>query len=241
MAGARLQVALRIFDATGHADRPLDGRWIATDPPAPVIENAVQAPVVARWPESVPHVGVLGHQAQRHLLAGAADQYGKLALRRRVELFQARLDPRQGLLQVAQAATHGAELVAILAIVALEPAGADPQDEAAAAQLIDGARHVRQQVWVPIAVAGDHHTELRMLGVDRDRRQQGQALEMPAIAGARQRKEVIPGPDAIHAELVEPLPGVPNLLDGRVLRVQLDAHFETRHRAYVIGFEVAKH
>ena len=45
--------------------------------------------------EAVPHVGVLGDELERDLLAAAADQDRQLAHRRRVELAEALLDPRQ--------------------------------------------------------------------------------------------------------------------------------------------------
>src|SRR3954453_11180987 len=52
--------------------------------------------------------------------------------RRGVELADAVLDARERLLEVPQAVGRGAELVAVLVVVALEPARADAEDRAPA-------------------------------------------------------------------------------------------------------------
>ena len=70
------------------------------------------------------------------------------------------LDARQRLAQVAQAVGRVAELVAELVVVALEPAGADAEDQPAARDVVDGAGHVGQQLRVAVAVAGHERAEL---------------------------------------------------------------------------------
>jgi hypothetical protein len=64
-----------------------------------------------------------------------------------------------------QPAARRAELVAVLVVVALEPAGARAEDEAALAavtraDVVDGAGHVGLQVRVAVTVAVDQCTEL---------------------------------------------------------------------------------
>ncbi len=54
-----------------------------------------------------------------------------------IELGQPVLDPRQRRLELAQPVGGVAELVAVLVVVALEPAGADAEDRSAAAQVVD--------------------------------------------------------------------------------------------------------
>ena len=74
----------------------------------------------------------------------------------------------------------GAELVAVLAVVALEPARADAEHEAAVAEVVDGARHVGEQVGVAVRVARDERAERRVLRLDRHRREQRVASKWAA-------------------------------------------------------------
>src|SRR6202000_3009351 len=113
--------------------------------------------------EAVPDVGVAGHDAQHLLLAAAPDQDRDLAGRGGVELGEAALDPGQGLREVVDAAGGGAGLpdfVAVFAELAFLETGADAEDEPAAADVVDGARHVGEQVGVAVAVAGDQGADL---------------------------------------------------------------------------------
>ena len=57
---------------------------------------------------------------------------------------------------------RGPELVAVLAVVALEPARADAEHEATVADVVDGARHVGEQVRIAVRVARDERAELRV-------------------------------------------------------------------------------
>src|SRR5690606_20351544 len=80
--------------------------------------------------EGVPDVGVPRHESQRLLLAAAADEDRDAAGRCRVELRPAGLDARQRLAECVDARARRAELVAVLGVVLLEPAGTCAEDEA---------------------------------------------------------------------------------------------------------------
>jgi hypothetical protein len=184
-----------------------------------------------RVAEAVPDVRVLRHQAQRLALAAAADQHRDLAGRRGVQLAPAGLDPGQCPGQVVQPAAGGAEVVAVLLVVLLEPAGADAQDEPAVADVVDGAGHVRQQLGVAVAVAAHQGADLHPGGGFRPRAQHGPALEVQALRLAGEGEEVIPVEQDVHAQFL----GVRRrTAQGGVVRVlglelQRDSYRPRRH------------
>ena len=100
---------------------------------------------------------------------------------RRVEPGPALLDERQVAVEGVEPPAGRAELVAVLVVVALEPARADAEDEPAVADVVDGARHVGEQLRVAVAVAGDQRADLDPLGGLGPRREGGPALEVGAV------------------------------------------------------------
>ena len=85
----------------------------------------------------------------------------------------------------AQAVGRRAELVAVLVVVALEPAGADAEDRAPAGDVVDRAVRVGQQLGVAVGVADHERADLRALGDLRQRRQRRDALEVRCRRGRR--------------------------------------------------------
>ncbi len=73
--------------------------------------------------------------------------------------------------QRAQPVRRLAELVAVLVVVAPEPARADAEDRAAAGDVIDRPVRVGQQLRVAIGVADHERADLRPLGHLRERGQ----------------------------------------------------------------------
>src|SRR6187200_1398060 len=61
---------------------PLDLLWIAADLFAPFIEDPVLPTQNLRLSLTIPHRGVLGDNAERHLLAASADQNWQCAMDR---------------------------------------------------------------------------------------------------------------------------------------------------------------
>ena len=128
----------------------------------------------------------------------------------------------QRAVEVAQPVGRRAELVAVLVVVAPEPAGTDAEDEAAAGDVVDGARHVGLQVRVAVGVAGDQAADLDAAGRLRHRRLHRPGLEVRAVRIAVQRVEVIPVEHGVRAHLLHPQPGLPHLRERALLRLQLD-------------------
>ena len=133
--------------------------------------------------------------------------------------------------ELAQPVGRGAELVAVLGVVALEPARADAEHEAAAAQVVDRARHVGEQVRVAVRVAGDERADVRVTRLDGHRREQRVGLEVRGVGVAVERVEVVPHPDAVDLERVGGAPRGAQIVGGRRLRMQLHADFEPGHGA----------
>ena len=131
---------------------------------------------------------------------------------------ESRVDHRQGIAERLQAGDRRAELVAVLGVVALEPARAQPEDQASARDVVDRARHVGQQVRVAVGVAGHERAEVDALRGLRHRGQQAPALEVRAVGIAEQRVEVIPCEERVGARVVCAQPGVAHLPVGAVLR-----------------------
>ena len=92
--------------------------------------------------KGVPDVGVLGHQTQGLLRAASTDHDRDIAGRCRIQLRPAALDPRECLSKIRNPGSRGPELIAVLHIVALEPARTDAEDEAPVRDVIDRAGHI---------------------------------------------------------------------------------------------------
>jgi hypothetical protein len=158
--------------------------------------------------------------------ATTTDEYGDVSRRKRVELPQPRPDPRQRLSEGVQSAARGAELVAVLVVVLLEPARADPEDEAAAADVVDGPRHVGEQIGVAVAVARDERADLDAVGRFGPGTEHRPALEVLPHRIAVQGEEVVPVEDDVDADLLR-LGGSPadRAVVG-VLWLELETHPE---------------
>ena len=96
------------------------------------------------------------------------------------------------------------ELVAVLVVVALRPARAEPEDDPPVAHVVDRPGDVGEQVRVAVRVAGDERPELDALGRLGPRREQRPALEVRPGPVAVQRIEVVPGVEHVVAELFAP-------------------------------------
>jgi hypothetical protein len=213
------QVVVEQLDPLGvePADGALDLARVASQAAVLVQHLALVAGHVGQA-EAVPDVGVLGGDAQRHLLAAAADQdRGPAVHGRRVQPAPALHDRGQRAVEVAQPVGRRAELVAVLVVVAPEPAGTDAEDEAPAGDVVDGARHVRLQVRVAVGVTGDQAADLDAAGRLRHRCLHRPGLEVRAVRIAVQRVEVIPVEHGVRAHLLHP-----HLGERALLRLQLD-------------------
>src|SRR5258706_11744003 len=96
---------------------------------APSVEHLVLVFEGCGSAKTMPHIRVACRQLERDLLTAAAYQdRQRVAQRRRVQLAQPLFDDRQRLAEIPQTAGAGAELIALLLIVALQPARAEAQD-----------------------------------------------------------------------------------------------------------------
>ena len=138
--------------------------------------------------------------------------------------------PRSAAAPAASASSRpgSAELVAVLVVVLLEPAGAGAEDQPAAADVVDGAGHVGLQVRIAVGVAVHQAADLDPLVCSAIAASIVHALEVPAVRVAVQREEVVPVEDDVHAEV---LAGADGVADRRVEGVLgLDLHADT-HRS----------
>src|SRR5205085_8751940 len=169
------------------------------------------------------------------LLSLAADQDREVSHRRRIELAETLLDHGERITEGLEATRRCPELVAVLVVVALEPPGADAEDEPASAQVVDRACHVGEELRVPVGVAGDEHAEARPARLAGHRGEQRPAFEVRPVRLAEQRVEVVPRPDRVDPELVRLPPGGTEFLDRAVLRAELDADAERAHAGVLLS------
>ena len=127
--------------------------------------------------------------------------------RARVQLRQPVDDHRHVAIEIAQARGRRAELVAVLLVIALIPAAADTEDEAAAGDVVEGAGHVGEQVRVAVAVGGDEAADLDPLRDLGHGPEGGPIVEMGAVQIAREGEEVVPVEEGVGAGGVHGLPG----------------------------------
>ena len=106
--------------------------------------------------------------------------------------------------EVGDPGARGAELVAVLVVVLLEPARADPEDQPPAGDVVDGAGHVGQQLGVAVAVAGDQRADLDPAGLLGPGAEHRPALEVLALGFAVEREEVVPVERDVDAQVLGP-------------------------------------
>ena len=166
---------------------------------------------------------MLGDEPQRDLLARSADRGSAAGPAAAVRAGSKRsMITGQRSREVAEPARRGAELVAVLLVVALEPTGADAEDEAAVADVVDRAGHVGEQVRVAVRVAGDERADARRV---RSRPPSPRAACTPR--SARRAGSPYSGKKWSQTQMLSTLecvgrsPRVAQLVDGRGLRMQL--------------------
>ena len=177
----------------------------------------------------MPAVRMLRHEPQRDPLARAGDKDRQLANRRRVELLEPSLDERQRLRQCPPSRPVRAELVVVLVVVATEPAGSDPEHEPPAGDVVDRARHVREQLRVAVRVAAHERPELDARCLLRPGGEERPALEVRAVTLPVEREEVIPRVEDVGAGFLDPVNGSAHRLVRAVLRVELNSDPDRSH------------
>src|SRR5581483_11456339 len=140
-------------------------------------------------------VRVFGHEAQEHLLAGAADEHRSAGAAGTQHLQRA--------LEVGEPLAHRRQFVAVaeVAPLALVPAGADADDDPAAARGVDGRRGLGEQPRVAVERTRHDLAEPDPRGLARERREGRPALEHP-VRVASTRLQVVVQPDRVETELL---------------------------------------
>src|SRR5207302_2416761 len=211
--------------------RPLDLPRVPANLLAPVVEDLVLWHPGLERRKRVPHVGVLGGQLQRHLLAGAADEDGDLAVSVRLaKLAKPLLDPGQRVAKLPQAIGRVPELDPVLLVVAGEPAGADAQDGPTVAHLVQRPDLVGVELRVAVADRGDEGAELGALVLDRHAGEDRRARIVDTVGVAVERVHVVPDEGAVGTHRRGVAVGLADPVDGAVLRVDLVAAPESPHQ-----------
>ncbi len=196
-------------------------------------------------------VGPAGGQGQALGPGSPADQQGRARLLHRLgqgaqvlELVVAALegegvlgegagDDLQLLGQPLHADGRGRELEAVGAVLALVPAGPEPQLDPAAGDVVGRDHHLGQDRRVPEGGRGDQRAQADAAGPGGQRGQGGPGVERPALGIAHQRPVVVGAEQALQAVLLaRPGQGEP-LLPGDVL-LALD-HQADPHAALLLG------
>ena len=192
----------------------------------------------------MPDVGVPSDERLNHLGPHAADQdrgirflqrlgfewrVGDLivlALIGRLVLGEERLDEFDGLDQPAGASAGRVIRNSERVVLQLEPAGAQPEDQPPAADVIDRGRHFGDDRGVAIRIAGHQQADLEPLGLGGERGQQRPAFQTRTGRIGEDRQKVVEPEGAVVAEFVGLQPQVAHLCVGDVLRRGLHAEAE---------------
>src|SRR5439155_1108123 len=227
--------------AEGEEDGLLDLRRVAPHTLAVARDHLDQRPHLVGARARVPHVGVLGDDAEEHLLPRAADHDGRVrllhrlgeadgvghrvvpAVERGARLGQHATDDLEGLLEGLQPAGDGLEVDAEVTVLALEPSGAEAQVEAAPAHVVQGRRHLGGDARMAVGVAAHHGADARPPGGLRERGDRRPALEARPLGVDEDRVEVVEVPERVVAPGVGLLPQREELRPLEALLPGLDA------------------
>jgi hypothetical protein len=223
---------------------------VAADALAVPIDHVAEALHLGRGREGVPHVGVLRDDSEQHLLAGAADHDRRVgllhglretegigdvvmpAMHRRLLLRQHPADDLQRLLERLEPSRHRLEVDAVGAVFELEPAGADAEVEAAAADVIEGARRLRGDRRMPVRVPEHEMSDAGALRRLCERGERRETFETRTLGVDEDRIEMIERPEGVVAPGVGFLPEVEDLspLDALLAGLNAEPNGKCRHR-----------
>ncbi len=243
---------VRLVTAGAHDDvevrRPLDLPLVASGRRTRLPQDRVGGGERVRGAVGVPDVRVACHQGQRLARPGPADQDRQPRLDRTrlahgvvhpVEAAVVRHplaveqppDQRHRLPEpVEPLAETGAEVDPEGVVLALEPAAADAQDRAAAADVVEGRRELGRQAGVAEGVGRDEQADPRPGGHGRDRGQRRPALELGVAPVALVGEQVVVEPEVVEAGGLGPDDGVAKLRPAGPLDPERRAEAH-RHRS----------
>ncbi len=209
---------------------------IALLPFAPTVEHAVQAAeLLRRDVGGVPAVGVPGNEAQRALLADAADPDRQTPLHRprqtrrivNVKVFAVKggsllgehaADDSGRFVEHVETRFEFRKFVAVRLRFPEVPTRADAEFEAAAADVIERGRRFCEHRRIAIADVEDETAEAGVLGFSGERAERCQRFEVRLCATRGRRfVEMIPGGDPVETRAIEFAPQRAHLVHRHVL------------------------
>src|SRR3989442_5256898 len=107
----------------------LDLARVPPDLAAPLVEHGGLACVLLSRADRVPHLRMLGDQAEHDPLAPAGDEDRHRARRTRPQLLDAAPDARQRFLEQPHAIARLTKLIPVLAVVVVEPTSAESEHQ----------------------------------------------------------------------------------------------------------------
>src|ERR1700687_3657085 len=154
-----------------------------------------------------------------------------LAVHRRLFLREHATDDLTGLVQGFEAAGNRLEIDAEVLMFQLEPAGADAEVEAAAADVIERRRHLGEHARVAVGIAVHEMTEARAFRGLRTSAQRRPALEAWVIGGHEDRVEMVEVPQRVVTPRVGLLPQIEHgrPLDTLLSRLDAESNWMLRH------------
>ena len=177
------------LEHVGHiVRRHFDFSRIAPDFAADAFEGVVLRCNLFRRAVDMPDVGVLGNDAHADFFAHRRDQQRNMPRWFRIELFKARTDDRHVALQGQHAGFGGAELVTIFVVIGLHVSRAHAEHKASVGDMVDGARHIRREVGIAIAIGMDDAADFDPGGRRRHRSLNGHRFEVLAAGDFRLRR-----------------------------------------------------
>ena len=145
-----------------------------------------------------------------------------------------------GLVERGDAVDCRKELVAVCLVLALVPAGAEPEDEPAVREDVDARRFLRQQPDVAIPHACDELAEANRRGHLRERGQRGERLEHVRRFASRHRLEMVVHPQVVVPEPFRELRDLDRSLPGAARRPAGVLEFPTLRRKDAVAQRVSQ-
>src|ERR1700730_4259437 len=135
MLDARLQEVIQPFGLLRNVEQhgSLDGVRIATKHAAPLIERLVLLCILFGRAERVPHVGVLGDQAERDLRTASANEQGEAPDRSGFKPIEPGLDTADSGLEALEAVRRTGKRETVRPVVPFDIARSEAKNQAAAA------------------------------------------------------------------------------------------------------------
>jgi hypothetical protein len=171
---------------------------------------------------------------QRLRLAGGVLQRVVLAAEAGALLGEQPLDHLDGFAEPPRATAGRVERDAVGAMLALHPAGAEPEDQATSAHVVDRRRHLREHGGMPVRVAAHQHPEPKTMCPGGERAEEGPGFEA-ALRRSRpgiRHHEVIADEGRVEAEDVGLPPEPEDVVERSALwRGDAEAHPARGRRA----------